>query len=70
MKDIAFSHEYVTQVHGFYLIKEEKAMRFDIVVSFDAGDRMAVFNEVMADIKKEFPDYTFQTALDTDFTEI
>lgn len=70
VKDIAFSHEYVTQVHGFYLIKEEKAMRFDIVVSFDAGDRMAVFNEVMADIKKEFPDYTFQTALDTDFTEI
>lgn len=70
VKEIAFSHKYVTQVHGFYLIREEKSMRFDIVVSFDAGDRAAVFNEVMADIRKEYPDYTFQTALDTDFTEI
>lgn len=32
------SHEYVLQMHGFYMDKEEKTMRFDIVVSFNAPD--------------------------------
>ena len=69
VREIVFSHKYVTQIHGFYLIKEEKTMRFDLVVSFDAEDRKAVYSEVVADVQKEFPEYTLQVALDTDFTE-
>ena len=67
--EIVFSHPYVTQMHGFYLMKDEKVMRFDIVISFDAKDRRAVYNDVMADVQKAFPDYQFQVALDTDFSE-
>lgn len=69
VREIALSHEYVRQMHGFYLLKEEKAMRFDLVVSFDAKDRKAAFDEAVADVQKEFPDYEIQAALDTDFTE-
>ena len=69
VREIALSHEYVRQMHGFYLLKEEKAMRFDLVVSFDAGDRRAVFDEAVADVQKEFPDYEIQAVLDTDYTE-
>ncbi|MBR0435426.1 MAG: cation transporter [Lachnospiraceae bacterium] len=69
VEDIIFSHEYVTQMHGFYLQKEQKTMRFDIVVSFNAKERRAVYNEVLADVQKAFPDYEFQIALDTDFAE-
>ena len=66
---IVFSHEHVKQMHGFYLMKDEKTMRFDIVVSFDAKDRRAVYDEVVADVQKAFPDYTLQVAMDTDFAE-
>lgn len=69
VEDIIFSHEYVTQMHGFYLQKEQKTMRFDIVISFNAKERRAVYNEVLADVQKAFPDYKFQIALDTDFAE-
>lgn len=69
VKEIVLSHEYVRQLHGFYLVKEDKTMRFDVVVSFDAPDRRAVFKEVVAQVQKEFPDYEIQAALDTDFTE-
>lgn len=69
VEDIIFSHEYVTQMHGFYLQKEQKTMRFDIVISFNAKERRAVYNEVLADVKNTFPDYKFQIALDTDFAE-
>ena len=69
VEKIVFAHEYVRQMHGFYITKEDKTMRFDIVISFDAKDRRAVYAEVVSDIQKEFPDYTLQVAMDTDFTE-
>ncbi len=67
--EIVFAHPHVKQLHGFYLIKDQKTMRFDLVISFDAEDRKAVFEEVMADVQKAFPDYTLQGAMDTDFAE-
>ena len=69
VQEIVFSHQHVKQMHGFYLIKDRKAMRFDIVISFDAKDRRAVYEEVIRDVQKAFPDYTLQTAMDTDFAE-
>ena len=69
VEEIVLSHEFVTQMHGFYLMKEQKTMRFDIVVSFDADDRRAVYREAVADVQKAFPDYQLQAAMDTDFAE-
>ena len=69
VEEIVLSHEYVRQMHGFYLIMEQKTMRFDVVISFDAKDRRVVFNEVVSDVQKAFPDYELQVAMDTDFSE-
>lgn len=69
VREIALSHEHVRQIHGFYLLKEQKCMRFDIVISIDAKDRRAVYKEVVANVKKAFPDYELQVAMDTDFAE-
>lgn len=67
--DIVFSHEYVKQIHGFYLTKEPKGMRFDLVISFDAKDRKEVFGKAISDVQEAFPDYDLQVAMDTDFME-
>ncbi len=69
VRDIVLSHPHVKQMHGFYLTKETKNIRFDIVVSFDAKDRRAVYNEVIASVQEAFPDYQLQCAMDTDFAE-
>ena len=69
VRQIVFSHDFVKQMHGFYLVKERKEMRFDVVVSFDAPDRRKVFEEVVADVQRAYPDYVLQVALDTDFSE-
>ena len=60
---------YVLQMHGFYLDKAEKTMRFDIVVSFDAGDRRKVYLDACEKVQKAYPDYTLQVSMDTDFSE-
>ena len=67
--DIVFSHQYVRQMHGFYLIKEKKEIRFDVVISFDAKDRKAVYEEILADVQKAFPEYKLQVAMDIDYEE-
>lgn len=67
--DIVFAHEYVRQMHGFYLIKDKNTIRFDVVISFDAKDRRAVYNEIVADVSKAFPEYQLQVAMDTDYAE-
>ena len=69
VREIVFAYPDVKQIHGFYLVKEEKAMRFDIVVSLAAKDRRAVYKEAVADVQKEFPDYALHVAMDTDFAE-
>ena len=66
---IADEDPYILQVHGFYLDKAEKTLRFDIVVSFDAKDRKQVYKELCEKVQKEYPDYTLQIAMDTDFSE-
>lgn len=69
VEEIVFSHEHVRQMHGFYLLRDQKTMRFDIVISFDAKNRRDVCNEVVADVQKAFPDYELQVVMDTEFSE-
>ena len=69
VSQLVTAEPYVLQMHGFYLDKAEKSMRFDIVVSFDAKDRRQVHREVCEKVQKEYPDYSLQVAMDTDFSE-
>ena len=66
---IVLAHPHVLQMHGFYLDRAEKTLRFDIVVSFDAKDRRQVVREVCEEVQQAYPDYTLQVAMDTDFSE-
>ncbi len=69
IQKIVLGHQYARQIHGFYLIKEEKTIRFDVVISFDADNRELVYKNILEDVQNAFPDYQFQVALDTDFGE-
>ena len=69
VQEIVMSVEHVLQMHGFYLVKESKTIRFDIVVSFEAPDRRAVYANVLEAVKEAYPDYRLQVTMDTDFAE-
>ena len=40
-----------------------------MVISFDAKDRKAVYEEILADVQKAFPEYKLQVAMDIDYEE-
>ncbi len=69
VRDMALSHQYVRQIHAFYLTKDTKQIRFDLVISFEAEDRQGVFREVVDKIQQELPDYELEVYMDTDFSE-
>ena len=67
--NLATTVPHVLQMHGFYLDEAAKTLRFDIVVSFDAQDRNAVYREVYERVQKAYPGYALQITMDTDFSE-
>ena len=69
VEQLALAQEHVRQMHGFYLDKERKSIRFDIVVSLAAKDRRAVHRAVEQAVQGAFPDYRIHIAMDTDFSE-
>lgn len=68
VRQLVMENPYVLQMHGFYLDREEKTLRFDIVVSFDAKDRRHVYREIIEKVRKEYPEYALQVTLDPDFS--
>ncbi len=66
---IVAENPYALQMHGFYMDKAEKTIRFDVVVSFDAKDRRQVYRDIFDKVQAEYPGYRLQIALDTDFSE-
>ena len=69
VKEIALGFDYVNQLHGFYVNKERKQMQFDLVISFSAKDRKAVYDQVLSQIQSAYPEYTLRVGLDSDFNE-
>lgn len=68
--DHVLAHEYAKQVHGFYYNKTEKAVRFDVVISFDAASRQAVLEEIKKELSQTYPGFSFSIAMDMDYGEI
>ena len=66
--DIVMSNKNIIQVHGFYADIEKKIMHFDMVVSFDEDDRLALFRKALDDVKAFLPDYDVTASLDTDYS--
>lgn len=69
LSSFAKSYKYVKQIHGFYYNEQAKIVSFDLVISFDAPDRTALFNEITKAFKEKYPDYNFSINMDVDLSD-
>lgn len=69
VSQIVRDNPYVLEVHGFYVDKIKKTIRFDVVVSFDAKDRSLVYEDIKEKVGEKYPEYSLEITLDTDFSE-
>ena len=69
IKEKVLAHPHVRGMHGFYAHLAQKTARFDVVLSFDAKDRHALYDEIRREVQALYPDYSFQIASDFDWAE-
>ncbi len=69
IREIVQAHEHALQMHGFSLDEENKILRFDTVISFNAPDRRALLNTISEEVQAEYPGYHVYTVMDTDYSE-
>lgn len=69
IKKIIYSHEYINGLHGLYVDEIDKEIRFDLIISLDAKDRLKVLKEVIEDVKNHFPDYNIEAFPNIDYTD-
>ena len=62
------SHEWALGMHGFYADTEQKTIRFDVVVSFDA-DRKDALQTLYKEVSALYPEYEITIVPDADVTD-
>lgn len=69
IKEIIYSHPYINGIHGLYVDEIDKEIRFDIIISLDAEDRLKVLQEVIKDVRNNFPAYKIEAFPNVDYTD-
>ena len=65
IQSLVMKEEHIIEMHGFYVDGQD--VFFDVIVSFDAKDRTAVYQKMYKLVEEVYPEYRFHIALDTDF---
>ncbi len=69
VREIVMSHDYVLQLHGFYMNEETRKMSFDIILDFACPDRESLYRHIREEVQAAFPDYQLTVTLDIDISD-
>lgn len=61
-------HKEITGVHAFYVDPDTKKCYFDLVMDVEA-DGKRIEEELIQDLHRKHPDYSYDVQIDTDYTE-
>ena len=59
----------ILQMHGFYVDEKEKAIRFDVVVSYEEKDKSVLLTKISEEIKEKCPGYEVCIFIDYDVSD-
>lgn len=69
IRKTVMKYKHVLQLHGFSYSEDKKEIRFDLVIDFAADDRTALYNMIVSEVQRKYPDYKLRVTLDTDFSD-
>lgn len=69
VRKTVMSHDNIIQMHGFRMNEKEKTIHFDIIIDFASPDRIGEYNEILSEVREQFPDYNVTITLDTDISD-
>lgn len=68
VRERVMAHDWVVQMHGFYIDEDKKDLIFDVVMNFDIDLREGL-RILYDEMQKAYPEYTIQIAPDIDVSE-
>lgn len=68
LEKIAAEDKAILQIHGFYFEPDTRSVTFDMVVDFSAS-RQEVQRKVLDQLTAQYPSYTFNIVLDSDYSD-
>ena len=69
VSQLVMKHPWALQVHGCYVDRTKKTMRFDVVVTF-GRDREPLIQELQQEITRLYPDYQVSVDIDRDISAL
>ncbi len=60
----------VLEMHGLYVDEGEKTLRMDVIIDFDAADRLSLYEKIKKEIAAMFPQYRTLVQLDLDVSTL
>ena len=67
---MALAEEYVLQLHGFYINKKDRTIRFDLVLDFDAPDKGEICRRIRDNVSALHPEYDIYVNPDYDIADL
>ena len=68
IKQMALSHDFASQVHGFYLDEPNGVISFDVIIDFAAPDMDEIYRKICAEVRAAYPNYTLIITRDSDYS--
>ncbi len=69
LREIIAGYPEVLQMHGFYVDTEAGSVWFDLIIDFASKRKDQIRDEIVAEMKKRYPEYTFGVMLDNDVSD-
>lgn len=69
VKELLSHYDHVIQMHGFHVDEKKREISFDVVLSFDVKNRRAYYLTIKRHLRKTFPKYSINIALDSDYSD-
>lgn len=68
VQELVMDHNWVLQMHGFFVDVEAKTMRFDVVLSFERDPHVCI-DDLLLEVHGKYPDYRVSITPDVDITD-
>jgi len=70
IKEYLSQYPDVLEMHGLYIDEEEKTLRLDVIIDFNAEDRLSLYDKIKNELKEMFPMYRTIIQLDLDVSTL
>ena len=68
VEKLVLAHEDVLSIHGFFVDKDSKLMRFDYVTSYDSKNMDKTYIDIEEELEDKYPDYDIMIVRDYDLS--